>query len=332
MSTARQIIALLKSHIEGEEQQFYSAALQIAASEARQGHGKLAQEIRELIEKAKTDGSAIERKTGVVPLVQPKGELANLVSARYPDTKLLEMVLSPELEGRLKRILTEQKQRSRLQNYNLSPRRKILLVGPPGSGKTMTATALAGELQLPLFTVIYSSLLGKFMGETASRLKLIFDAMSATRGVYFFDEFDAIGTQRNSVNDVGEIRRVLNSFLLFIENDQSESLVIAATNYQNLLDEALFRRFDDVIEYTLPTEEMMRRVLETRLVLFDIQWNDWSEILNAAQHLSLAEIVRAADEAAKQAVLLNTEKIDQENLRATILERRDINLRLLKKA
>lgn len=332
MSTARQIIALLKSHIEGEEQQFYSAALQIAASEARQGHGKLAQEIRELIEKAKTDGSAIERKTGVVPLVQPKGELANLVSARYPDTKLLEMVLSPELEGRLKRILTEQKQRSRLQNYNLSPRRKILLVGPPGSGKTMTATALAGELQLPLFTVIYSSLLGKFMGETASRLKLIFDAMSATRGVYFFDEFDAIGTQRNSVNDVGEIRRVLNSFLLFIENDQSESLVIAATNHQNLLDEALFRRFDDVIEYTLPTEEMMRRVLETRLVLFDIQWNDWSEILNAAQHLSLAEIVRAADEAAKQAVLLNTEKIDQENLRATILERRDINLRLLKKA
>lgn len=185
MSTARQIIALLKSYVEGEEQQFYSAALQMAAHEARQGHGKLAQEIRELVDQAKARSSAIERKTGPVPLVQPKGELANLLSARYPDTKLSDMVLSPELEFRLKRILTEQKQRSRLQSYNLSPRRKILLVGTPGSGKTMTAAALAGELQLPLLTTVYSSLIGKLMGETASRLKLIFDAMLLTRGVYF---------------------------------------------------------------------------------------------------------------------------------------------------
>ena len=330
---ARKIIALLKSHINGEEQQFYSAALQIAASEARQGHRKLAQDIRELINEAKTRSSAIEQKNSAVPLVQPKGELANLLSARYPETKLRDMVLSSELESKLKRILTEQKQRSRLQDYNLSPRRKILLVGPPGCGKTMTAAALASELQLPLMTAIYSSLIGKFMGETASRLKLIFDAMSMTRGVYFFDEFDAIGTHRNSANDVGEIRRVLNSFLLFIENDRSESLIVAAlSDRHNLLDEALFRRFDDAIEYTLPTEEMIRRVLETRLILFDLQWNDWSEILKAAENLSLAEIVRAADEAAKQAVLSHTEKIDRENLLSTILERRKINHRVLTKA
>ncbi len=340
MSTARQIVALVKSHVEGQEQQFYSAALQIAAHEARQGHGKLAIEIRDLIDDAKSRASTIERKTDLVPLVQPKGELANLLSAWYPDTKLPEMILSPEVESRLKRILTEQKQRSRLQEYNLSPRRKILLIGPPGSGKTMTASALAGELQLPLLTVIYSSLIGKFMGETASRLKLIFDAMLATRGVYFFDEFDAMlhpqgfanASQRNSSNDVGEIRRVLNSFLLFIENDTSESLIVAATNHPNLLDEALFRRFDDVIEYTLPTEEMIRRLLETRLILFDIQWNDWSEIVNAAQQLSPAEIVRAADEAAKKAVLSRTDKIEKDNLLFAILERQDIKFRPLIKA
>ncbi len=331
MSTARQIIALLKSYVEGEEQQFHSAALQMAAHEARQGHGRVAQEIRELIEQAKARGSAIEHRTGPVPLVQPKGELAHLLAARYPDTKLSDMVLSPQLESQLKRILTEQKQRNRLQNYNLSPRRKILLVGSPGSGKTMTATALAGELQLPLFTAIYSSLIGKFMGETASRLKLIFDAMALTRGVYFFDEFDAIGTQRNSANDVGEIRRVLNSFLLLIENDGSDSLIIAATNHPNLLDEALFRRFDDVIEYTLPTVAMVRRLLETRLSIFKTQWNDWSEILNAAQGLSLAEIVRAADESAKQAVLSDTEKIGEKTLLSAILERQDI-IQQLKKA
>ena len=332
MSTARQIIALLKSHVEGEEQQFYSAALQMAAHEARQGHGKLAQEIRELIDQAKARHPAVERKTGPVPLVQPKGELASLLSARYPDTKLSDMVLSPVLETRLKRVLTEQKQRNRLQSYNLSPRRKILLVGPPGAGKTMTATALAGELQLPLLTAIYSSLIGKFMGETASRLKLIFDAMLLTRGVYFFDEFDAIGTQRSNANDVGEIRRILNSFLQFIENDESDSLIIAATNHPNLLDEALFRRFDDVIEYTLPTIEMIHRLLETRLSVFKTKWNDWSGILNATQGLNLAEIVRAADEAAKQAVLSNTEEIGEETLLSAILERRDVNIQQLKKA
>jgi len=326
MSTARQVIALLKSYVEGEEQQFYSAALQMAAHEARQGHGKVAQEIRELIEQAKTRGSAMERKTRPVPLVQPKGELAELLSARYPDTRLSDMVLSPMLESRLERILVEQKQRNRLQAYNLLPRRKILLVGPPGSGKTMTASALAGELQLPLLTTMYSNLIGKFMGETASRLKLIFDAMSLTRGVYFFDEFDAIGTQRNSANDVGEIRRVLNSFLSLIENDESDSLIVAATNHPNLLDEALFRRFDDVIEYTLPTEEMTRRLLETRLSIFGTQWSDWSEILNVAQGLSLAEVVRAADEAAKQAVLSNIEEIDEKALVSAIVERQQVSL------
>jgi SpoVK/Ycf46/Vps4 family AAA+-type ATPase len=331
MSTARQIIALLRSYVEGEEQNFYSAALQMAAHEARQGHGKLAQEIRELIEQAKERRSSVERKTGPVPLVQPKGELADLLSARYPETKLSDMVLSPELEVRLKRILTEQKQRSRLQDYKLSPRRKILLVGPPGSGKTMSAASLAGELHLPLLTATYSNLIGKFMGETANRLKLIFDAMSLTRGVYFFDEFDAIGTQRNSANDVGEIRRVLNSFLLFIENDESDSLIIAATNHPNLLDEALFRRFDDVIEYALPTEDMIHCLLETRLSLFDTHRIKWEEILNASQGLSLAEIVRAADESAKNSVLSNTEEISGGTLLSAILERRDIHLQQLKK-
>mgnify|MGYP002777952265 CR=1 FL=1 len=331
MSTARQIIALLKSYVEGEEQKFYSTALQMAAHEARQGHGKLAQEIRELVDQAKARGSAIERRSGPVPLVQPKGELANLLSVRYPDTKLSDMVLSVELEFRLKRILIEQKQRSRLQSYNLSPRRKVLLVGPPGSGKTMTAAALAGELHLPLFTTIYSSLIGKLMGETASRLKLIFDAMLLTRGVYFFDEFDAIGAQRNSVNDVGEIRRVLNSFLQLIESEESDSLIIAATNHPNLLDEALFRRFDDVIEYQPPTIEMIRRLLETRLSIFKIQWNSWSEILDAAQGLSLAEIVRAADEAAKQSVLSDTEEISSETLLSAVLERREPIIQQMRK-
>jgi SpoVK/Ycf46/Vps4 family AAA+-type ATPase len=325
MSTARHILALLRSHVEGEEQQFYSAALQMAAHEARQGHGKLAQEIRELIDQAKASKSVIEKKSDPIPLVQPKGDLANLVSVRYPDTRLSDMILTSDLEFRLKRVLTEQRQGKRLREHNLTPRRKLLLVGPPGSGKTMTAEALAGELKLPLFTTLYDSLMGKYMGETASRLKLIFEAMTITKGVYFFDEFDAIGTQRHNSNDVGEIRRILNSFLMFLEQEQGDSLILAATNHPQLLDKALFRRFDDVIEYQLPDAAIIRELIESRLISFEIDWKDWSNILNQANGLAQAEIVRATDDAAKQAVLSNSQKVSEDSLISAIMERKDLN-------
>ena len=323
MSTARHILALLKSHVEGEEQQFYSAALQMAAHEARQGHGKLAQEIRELIDQAKASKSVIEKKSDPIPLVQPKGDLANLVSVRYPDIRLSDMILTSDLEFRLKRVLTEQRQGKRLREHNLTPRRKLLLVGPPGSGKTMTAEALAGELKLPLFTTLYDSLMGKYMGETASRLKLIFEAMTITKGVYFFDEFDAIGTQRHNSNDVGEIRRILNSFLMFLEQEQGDSLILAATNHPQLLDKALFRRFDDVIEYQLPDAAIIRELIESRLISFEIDWKDWSNILNQANGLAQAEIVRATDDAAKQAVLSNSQKVSEDSLISAIMKRKD---------
>jgi SpoVK/Ycf46/Vps4 family AAA+-type ATPase len=325
MSTARHILALLKSHVEGEEQQFYSAALQMAAHEARQGHGKLAQEIRELIDQAKASKSVIEKKSDPIPLVQPKGDLANLVSVRYPDIRLSDMILTSDLEFRLKRVLTEQRQGKRLREHNLTPRRKLLLVGPPGSGKTMTAEALAGELKLPLFTTLYDSLMGKYMGETASRLKVIFEAMTITKGVYFFDEFDAIGTQRHNSNDVGEIRRILNSFLMFLEQEQGDSLILAATNHPQLLDKALFRRFDDVIEYQLPDAAIIRELIESRLISFEIDWKDWSNILNQANGLAQAEIVRATDDAAKQAVLSNSQKVSEDSLISAIMERKDLN-------
>ena len=220
MTTSRHIVALLQSHIAGDEERFLSIATQLAAHEARQGHGKLAQELRELIDSAKGKTSTVARRgAGPVPLAQPRGELSTFLAARYSDLRLSSMVLLPELHDRLARVLTEQRQQERLRARALTPRRKLLLVGPPGSGKTMTAAAIAGELKLPLFTVLYDGLIGKLLGETAGRLRLVFDAIALQRGVYFFDEFDAIGSQRSGPNDVGEIRRVLNSFLQFLEND-----------------------------------------------------------------------------------------------------------------
>jgi SpoVK/Ycf46/Vps4 family AAA+-type ATPase len=320
MTASRHLIALLKSHIDGDNEHFLSVALQVAAQEARQGHGKLAQELRDLVDEARLRVKEPRKKP--VPLAQPKGELANLISVSYSDTRLSSMVLPGKLEERLRRVLLEQRQQHRLRTHGLAPRRKLLLLGPPGSGKTMTATALAGELRVPLFTVVFDTLISKFMGETASKLRIVFDAMVSTRGVYFFDEFDAIGARRSERSDVGEIRRVLNSFLQLLENDDSEGLIIAATNHPELLDPALFRRFDDVISYSLPDEVISTRILKMRLSSFNTEQIDWNEVAKTGEGMSQSELARAADEAAKRAVLAERNVITQDDLGVAIAERK----------
>jgi SpoVK/Ycf46/Vps4 family AAA+-type ATPase len=200
--------------------------------------------------------------------------------------------------------------------------RKLLLVGPPGTGKTMTAAALAGELGLPLFGIQLDGLITKYMGETAAKLRVVFDAIQATRGVFLFDEFDALGGERGSKNDVGEIRRVLNSFLQFLEQDESESIVLGATNHASLLDRALFRRFDAVLEYALPTTVIATRVMRARLALLDTSTIDWRDVAKAAEGLSHAEITMACDLAAKNAILDHTTAVREVELVAALAERR----------
>ena len=322
MSTARHMIALLKSHLEGDDRRFLSVAMQAAAHEARLGHDKIAQQLKDLIDEAKCRSSATQTRPGQVIVLEPRGELANLLSVQTPDIRFSEMALPDGLAARLKRVLLEQRQQKRLREHALEPRRKLLLVGPPGSGKTMTASAMAGELHLPLFTVMLEGLITRFMGETAAQLKVVFGAMRATTGVYLFDEFDAIGARRNQTNDVGEIRRVLNSFLQLLEKESSLSVIIAATNHPELLDKALFRRFDDVIEYRLPDRNVARQILTNKLATFDTSQVNWDGVLLASEGLSHAELARASEEAAKDSVLRGANEIMSESLLTAIEERK----------
>lgn len=282
--------------------------MQIAAHAARTGKEKLAADLQKLIDDARrrqSDTTAMQP----VPIARPGGDLAGLVAATYPHLRLSDMVLNPPAREKLERVLTECRQREKLRSHGFHPRRKLLLVGPPGCGKTMTASALAGELGLPLLYVQLHSLITKFMGETAAKLHIVFDAMHQTRGVYLFDEFDAIGAHRGAENDVGEIRRVLNSFLQFLERDDSDSLVIAATNHSGMLDHALFRRFDDLIQYDLPDADMARKLIRNRLTIFDLRRLGWKTIAGGADGLSHAEIVSACEDAAKDAILSDTKRI-----------------------
>jgi len=320
MATAEQLKALLKSHMAGDEERFRAIALQIAAHNAKKGNTALAQELRQLLD----DARRVQAPVGpprAVPIARPAGELAGLVTASYPNTRLADMVLSASVRESLAAVIEQYRQRDRLHSHGLSPKRKLLLVGPPGCGKTMTASALAGESNLPLMFVQLHSLITKYMGETAAKLHLVFDAMGETRGVYLFDEFDAIGSTRSIRNDVGEIRRVLNSFLQFLERDDSQSIVVAATNFVGMLDDALFRRFDDVIRYELPNPAMVRALVENRLSSFDLTRLNWSDATRVAKGLSHAEVSRACDEAAKEAVLSNQKRIESQLLQRALRTR-----------
>ena len=323
MAKAEQIIELLKSHISGDDRRFFSIALQVAAHEAIQGHEKLAQELKKLVDQAKEKRTTLAHsQSSVVNIAQPKGELANLLSVDYPEVRFSQLTFSPMIKERIDRIILEQRQNNALAQYGLRPRRKILFYGPPGTGKTITAAALAGELSLPLFTIRLDGLITKFMGETAGKLRLVFDAIKSTRAVYFFDEFDAIGGDRALGNDVGEMRRILNSFLQFMEQDHSESLILAATNHVRLLDNALFRRFDDVIEYCLPGREQIEKIISNKLYNFTLDKLNWTEIENASEGLSHAEITRACIEAAKQSILSDMSSISEKLLLDAIAERK----------
>lgn len=325
MASADQIKALLKSHLEGDEERFFSVALQVAAHEARVGHGKLAVELRALVDAAKNGRDT--RALAGAPLAAPnrgRGIPAGLLDISYPKCRLGDMVLGNCVASQLERVVREQRHAAKIIEQGLAPRSKLLLVGPPGTGKTMTASVLAGELGLTLLQVRLDALITKYMGETAARLRQVFDSTSRTRGVYFFDEFDAIGSQRGLTNDVGEIRRVLNSFLQMIEQERSHSMVVAATNHSAILDPALFRRFDDVLYYDLPDEEQVTKLLKARLTQTAAKPIAWGRIASSAAGLSHADITRAANEALKDALINSQSKgVHQDEVIAMLDERRN---------
>ncbi len=325
MAKADYIKALIRSHSEGDSERFYAIAMQVAAQAARQGHSRFAQDMRDLVDQARGRERVTPtgQQTRPTPIVQPRGELAGLLSAGFPKLRLSDMALDDSSRKRIERVLIEYRRRVILHEHGLQPLRKLLLIGPPGTGKTMTAAVLAGELGLPLFTIQLDGLITKYLGETAAKLRLVFEEVRETRAVYLFDEFDALGGERASRNEVGEIRRVLNSFLQFLELDDSQSLIVAATNHPQLLDRALFRRFDTAIEYRLPSRAVAEQVLQSRLAFLNTSGLDWSKVLAAAEGLSHADLTRACEHAAKNAILADRLNVETNEFLEALEERRN---------
>lgn len=312
MATAEQIKTLIQSHYNENSERFNTMVLQLAAHEATQGHGALARDLRKYID----DSKKIQKK--VIPFNR---EFSDLIIVTESNHKLSELVVTNDIKHRIERVIKEYRQQDKLRKHGLNNRRKLLFEGPPGTGKTMTASILAGEINLPLCTILMDKMVTKYMGETSSKLRQIFDTISEVPGVYLFDEFDAIGTERGLDNDVGEMRRVLNAFLQFIEQDNSNSFIVAATNNHSMLDQALFRRFDDVIHYSLPNDNERERLIRNRLSNFARTDFNYKDAINKSKTLSHSEISNACDDSIKDAILNDKLFVDEQNLTVMINEK-----------
>ena len=321
MSNAKQILAMLRSRAEGDDEQFFSIALQVAASEARQGRRTTAEELRSAVEAARS----MSQSSVPIQFAKPRGDLEGIIEFRESRYVLKDVVLDSQLRDRIDDVVREQARRDWLREHGKVPNRRVLFLGPPGSGKTMTAEALAGQLRLPLLVIRLEALITRYMGETAAKLRLVFDEIANRRGVYLFDEFDAVGGRRSATNDVAEMRRVLNSFLLYMEDENAtDSLIVGATNHPELLDKALLRRFDLVVTFDLPSDEEIKRIVRVGLRPLKTGRLAWSKVIPAAAGLSQAEITKAAEDSVKAAILEEKNFVTTDQLLRRLQERREI--------
>lgn len=237
MPRADLLINLVKAGTQRDDQLFRSTVEAIAAEERAKRHTALAERLEENLNQHTSQPARPE----VVRSFD--GGHGGLLFEVQPRRTLGSLVLAPHIVDEAREFIDEHHRVELLRSYGLEPRHRLLLEGPPGNGKTSLAEAIAHELIAPLFVVRYEAVIGSFLGETSGRLKRLFDFVRTHRCVLFFDEFDTLGKERGDIHDTGEIKRVVSSLLLQIDSLPSHVVVVTATNHPELLDRAVWRRF-----------------------------------------------------------------------------------------
>ncbi len=303
---------LLQTHADGDEVSFRKAALQLAAEESARGHVRFAEEIRSII--AKMPPASAPKAKAIIDIAQPRGDLADILEGGHRDERLSDIVLREKERELLLRIIAENKSRARLEKYGVSPRRRLLFHGEPGCGKTLAAAVLAGEMGLPLMTVRFDALFSRFLGATSVHLRAIFAEMPRRPGVYLFDEFDSVAKARGDAQDVGEMNRVVTAFLQLVDADVSGSVLVAATNHVELLDRAMYRRFDAIVPFDKPTTEQIVALLVLRLESMGLSDVQARSLVSRAEGWSFADIARACDDALRTMALDSREKVTEDDV------------------
>lgn len=296
----------------------------IIQEERKLGHNVLADSLEKIsiTEKPKfTFFDGRKNETGLSSLPKSKRTNSQLVSYIPREQLKHHMILPNEVEERLLSIEQEYVARERLKKYNLVPKQKILLYGPPGCGKTLSAERIAWNLGLPLLKVRFDTLLSSYFGESASNLRMVFDYCKNEPVVLLLDECDFIAKSRTTTQDVGEVPRIVNMLLTLLDEYDAPGLVLATTNLKVSLDEALFRRFDDVIEMPIPGKEERIRLLEMTLSAIPVSPEvDMKKIADQLDGYSAANIVLIAQRAAKISILSGNKKVCNEHFRKSLEE------------
>jgi len=252
MARADLICELIKYGLLNDAVNFKKAAEALCAEERAKQHIILANRIQDLLSMEKKH---VFERNSTVNIVKGGINESNLFWEKTPQKKLDDLILPQSLKEIFQGIIEEQLRAEVLQSYGLEPRNKMLLIGPPGNGKTSLAEAIAESLMVPLLTVRYESIVGAYLGETASKLSKLFEIAKTRKCVLFFDEFETLGKERGDIHETGEIKRVVSSLLMQIDSLPSYVVVIAATNHDTLLDRAAWRRFQIKIELPKPTRD-----------------------------------------------------------------------------
>jgi SpoVK/Ycf46/Vps4 family AAA+-type ATPase len=258
MARADLLKKLIESSLSGNNELLKKTVQAIIAEEKSKQHEILASELEKLL----TIYNHPEIKKQFAIQSNNSKEVQSLVSEIIPRTDFKDLFLTEELVQIINRYILEYHRRDLLRSYNIEPRNRLLFTGSPGNGKTSLAEAIARELMLPMFVIRYDGIIGSYLGETASKLKKVFEYVSTQNCILFFDEFDAIAKERGDLHETGEIKRVVNSLLMQVDSLPEYVIVIAATNHPELLDRAVWRRFQIRVTLNRPDKFIIQKYLE----------------------------------------------------------------------
>lgn len=264
MASGKLLRKLIRAGAEGDTDTFRNVSEEVIRHEREKQHHLLANDLERLLYgSSNEDSAAVQKLKDAVPADAERG--LPLVEVKEPCRDLEDVILSEENRSLVGRILHEMRREDVLSSYGLRPIRKVLFCGPPGCGKTLTAEVIATELSLPLAIIRVDSVVSSYLGETAANLRKVFAFFEEWPVVALFDEFDAIAKERSDTTEHGELRRVVNAFLQMADSYRGDSLIIAATNHEGVLDEAIWRRFEELLVFDLPDVDGIRDLLSTKL-------------------------------------------------------------------
>jgi SpoVK/Ycf46/Vps4 family AAA+-type ATPase len=318
MASGKLLRQLIKSGAEGNLDAFEEASKEVIREERAKQHHLLANDLEKILY-GRPKSSAIKHLNFTARPPEDKERGLPLIYLKEPQRRLEDVILSDDNQSLIKELLVEHHKSEVLRSHGLRPTDRLIFCGPPGCGKTLTAEVIASELSLPLAVVRLDSVVSSYLGETAANLRQVFDFAASTPLVLLFDEFDSIAKERADSSDHGELKRVVNSFLQLLDSYEGDSLVIAATNHEGMLDFAIWRRFEEVLFFELPNLEQIRKLLAMKLrgLRRDFEPND-SRIVTALKGMSHADIERIVRRAAKDMVLSGNEFLTEHHMEIAI--------------